>query len=529
MNRTPDIDALTAQELRALVVELLERVGELSRVVMEHRKEIARLKRLKGRPDIKPSTPSGMEKASRSTGEGKPKRRGDGPKTAKRTIHEDRVIEAAVPPGSRFKSYEDFVVQDLVLRPHAIRYRRERWLTPSGESVVAPFPTGVDGHFGPELRRYILVQYHQGQVTVPRLLDQLRAIGIDISKRQLMRLLIANQDDFLDEAQDVLRAGLATAGWISVDDTGARHKGKNGVCTQIGNEIFTWFKTTGSKSRVNFLECLRAGHSDYVINEEALAYMAGHALAGPLIAFLAAHPARHFADETAWSAHLASLGIRDLDVTPNPARVATEGALWGSIKEHGFLSQAVIVSDDTGQFNIGTHALCWIHAERLVHKLDAFPESDRVVKERVRGLIWWFYRDLLAYQREPTPRRKAELKARFDRIFKRRTGFVMLDRLLKRLLANKPELLVVLDRPDIPLHTNGSERDIRCHVTKRKISGGTRSDPGRDCRDAFLGLAKTCTKLGITFWDYIGARLAVPHHATVAMLPDIIRSRAVPA
>ena len=54
----------------------------------------------------------------------------------------------------------------------------------------------------------------------------------------------------------------------------------------------SWFKTTGSKSRVNFLECLRAGHSDYVINEEALAYMAGHALAGPLIACLAAHPAR---------------------------------------------------------------------------------------------------------------------------------------------------------------------------------------------------------------------------------------------
>ena len=102
------------------------------------------------------------------------------------------------------------------------------------------------------------------------------------------------------------------------------------------------------------------------------------------------------------------------------------------------------------------------------------------------------------------------MRARFDRIFKRKTGFVTLDRLLARLHANKPELLMVLDRPEIPLHTNGSENDIRCQVTKRKVSGGTRSDVGRDCRDAFLGLAKTCAKLGIAFWDYLGARLAVP-------------------
>ncbi|MGA7449951.1 MAG: hypothetical protein WBW73_01285, partial [Rhodoplanes sp.] len=61
---------------------------------------------------------------------------------------------------------------------------------------------------------------------------------------------------------------------------------------------------------------------------------------------------------------------------------------------------------------------------------------------------------------------------------------------------------MVLDRPEIPLHTNGSENDIRCQVTKRKVSGGTRSDTGRDCRDAFLGLSKTCAKLGFAFWDY---------------------------
>ena len=120
---------------------------------------------------------------------------------------------------------------------------------------------------------------------------------------------------------------------------------------------------------------------------------------------------------------------------------------------------------------------------------------------------------------------KHRLRARFDRIFKRRTGFAMLDRLLKRLHANKAELLAVLDRPEIPLHTNGSENDIRCQVTKRKISGGTRSDRGRDCRDAFLGLAKTCSKLGISFWDYLGARLEIPNHPVVPPLPSLVRLR----
>ena len=124
---------------------------------------------------------------------------------------------------------------------------------------MAPLPPGVSGHFGPELRRFVLMQYHQGQVTVPRLMAMLQAIGVNISKRQVVRLLIAGQDAFLAEARDVLRTGLETASWITVDDTGARHKGANGVCTQIGNDHLAWFGTTGSKSRLNFLDLLRAG------------------------------------------------------------------------------------------------------------------------------------------------------------------------------------------------------------------------------------------------------------------------------
>jgi len=199
--------------------------------------------------------------------------------------------------------------------------------------------------------------------------------------------------------------------------------------------------------------------------------------------------------------------------------------LWGSVKAHGFLPNTVIVSDDAGQFNVGRHALCWVHAERLIHKLDTFTDENRAAQAGVRGLIWPFYRDLKAYCRAPSKQRKAALRARFDRIFKRRTGYVTLDRLLKRLHANKRELLMVLDRPEIPLHTNGSENDVRCQVTKRKVSGGTRSDVGRDCRDAFLGLNKTCAKLGIAFWHYLGSRLSVSNLPNVPLLPDLVRQR----
>ena len=531
MARPVDLDSLSKPELKVLAGELMARVAALSATVVELHGEIARLKGLKGRPDIKPpSRPSGMEKASRPKAPSDRPRRGGGPKTANRAVDEDRIVKIeSPPPGSRFKGYEDFVVQELVVRRHVVRYRRERWATPDGRTLVAPLPAGVKGHFGGQMRRFALSLHHQGQVTVLRLLGQLHAMGIDISKRQLMRLLNANHDDFLDEARDVLRAGLSSSPWISVDDTGARHKGRNAICTQIGDDRFTWFGTTYSKSRLNFLGCLRAGYADYVVNDKALAYMRERGMAAPILARLAADGDQRFADASAWMDHLRGLGATELKITPDPVRLATEGALWGAVKAHGFLAKGVILSDDAGQFNVGHHALCWVHAERLVHKLDAFTDANCAAQQAVRAQIWEFYRDLLAYKSHPSSRFRAEMEARFDTIFQQRTGFATLDRLLKRLHANKAELLAVLDRPEIPLHTNGSENDIRAYVTKRKVSGGTRSDHGRDCRDAFLGLLKTCAKLGVAFWDYLRARLEIPNSPDVPNLPSLIKTRCATA
>ncbi len=493
------------------------------------RDEVARLKGLPPRP---PSRPSGMEQATQrgvaDTGETCPKP----PRGVKRdaqAITAERVLKASVPAGSRFKGYEDILVRDLRLSAEVIRYRRERWVTPLGETVLAALPAGIVGGFGPELRRFVLALHAQGQVTTERLTALLNGIGVEISKRQVVRLLAEPLDGFVAEDQDVLRAGLATARWVSVDDTAARHARKDGFTTQIGDDRFTVFRTGTSKSREAFLSLMRAGYTDYVVNTAALEYMRGHGLSGPVVAQLDAHPAKRFADTSAWSAHLARLGIDQLAVTPNPVQVATEGALWGAVCHHGLLTEAVIVSDDAGQFRVGTHALCWVHAERLVHKLvPATPEQRRAI-EVTRSLIWWFYADLKAWALDPCPRRATALRARFDRIFRRRTNYVTLDRLLARLHRRKHELLRVLQHPEIPLHTNGSENDIRACVTKRKISGGTISTAGRTARDVLLGLMKTCSKLKVSFYRYLGDRLHVPGVVTIPPLPDLVRQAATPA
>src|SRR4051794_30614412 len=174
MSPPSDLEHLASAELRELVIALLARVAALERTVAAQRDEIARLKNVPRRPAIKPS---GMENATQPkppTGAGKGRKSG-GKKTARRVIDEDRVIKAAAPRGSRFKGYEDFVVQDLVFRPLVVRYRRERWLTPDGRTITAAMPAGVSGHFGAALRRFVLAQHHQGQGTVRRVGPPFRA------------------------------------------------------------------------------------------------------------------------------------------------------------------------------------------------------------------------------------------------------------------------------------------------------------------------------------------------------------------
>src|SRR5512135_650550 len=497
----PDI---SEAECTPLVRQLLDIIGHLQNRIQELEDEILRLKGLKTRPIIAPSPLETPPRPPRDPGQKRPgsaKRL----KTAQLTITDEVVVPLAdPPPGSIFKGYEDFVVQDLLIRPRVIRYRRERWQTSDGQNLVAGLPADVrpDSHFGPNLICFIIHQYHHQHVTQPLLWEQLDQLGIDISVGQVSRILTEEKDAFHQEKAELLPAGLAVSTYVQADDTGARHQGHNGFCTHIGNELFAYFESTDSKSRQNFLEVLRGPDTDYTINVVAVAYWQRQKLPPAVIERLTAG-AQRWADKAAWQASLTQQQVTD----PRHVRIATEGAVLGSLIAHGVSPELTVLSDGAGQFDVFVHALCWLHVERPLERLVPHNEKHRQAIEQIRQRIWELYTGLKAYRQAPTLAAREALGKQFDELVAQRTDYPSIDGVLKGMAADRAKLLLVLQRPDVPLHNNLSEGHIRDYVKKRKISGSTRSDAGRRARDTFASLKKTCRRLGVNFWEYLQDRV----------------------
>jgi hypothetical protein len=520
--RTPLVEALLG-----IIRQLLDRVAQLEETNQQLRDEIAKLKGLKPRPDIKPSLLEATPKPK--TGQEGGKRPGSAkrPKTAELHIHHEMPLHVEnLPEGAKFRCYESYMVQELLIKNENTRYLRARYDLPGGGSVLAPFPSGVlpveGGHFGANLIAYILDQYHQAQVTEPLLLEQLWEYGIDISSGQLHNILTEHQEHFHQEKGEVLMAALTVSPYIGVDDTGARHQGQNGYCTALGNDLFAYFESTGSKSRLNFLEVLQGQQRDYVINATTLAYWQRQKLAAALVEQLT-QGAQEFRGEPAWQARLTELGITD----ERHVRIATEGTLLGGLVARGVSPDLGVLSDGAPQFVVFVHAGCWIHAERPLPKLVPHNDQHRAAIDKVRSHIWEFYQDLKAYRAQPDAAQRTVLEARFDALVAERTGYPSIDGILKEIRDHKADLLRVLERPEIPLHNNGVESDIREFVKRRKISGGTRSAAGRRCRDTFASLKKTCRKLGVRFWDYLQDR--VRGLGQIPRLADLIHAKAAEA
>lgn len=515
----PDFPTIAEEEHTPLVDVLLELLAWQTQRIDELEQEILKLKGETTKPKIQPSKMDGDSKTKRTAPSTDVDRTKETlPLKTDETIiiePENKVI------GSKFKGYRDVVVQDLIIKTHNTCYRLAQYQTPDGRYLCGQLPEAVKGcHFGKNLISFILYQYHHQHVTQPLLLEQLRDFGIRISSGRLSQFITENLEIFHQEKDSLLSAGLSVSNYVHVDDTGARHAGKNGYCTHVGNELFAWFSSTESKSRINFLSLLQKGlNAQYVLNEGALEYMAQQGLPKLLLEKLF-DKSHSVSEKTHWE-----LWLDETKITQERhRRIVTEGALIGGLLAQGIPADFGIISDDAGQFNVFDHALCWIHAERVINRL--IPQNEQQIQAvaQARDQLWGIYRDLKVYKLNPTPTQAEEITQRFVSLCQTKTCYATLNQALKRMGKNQHELLRVLEKPYLPLHNNLSERDIREYVRKRKISSSTRSEAGRRCRDTFASLKKTCRKQGVSFWFYLKSRLSGDE--SILPLDQLIRAAA---
>ena len=505
---------------QARTIEVLEaRLQHLQTRVDQLESELKACKKLSHKPKLRASQLNKRQPQSSGAG----KRPGSAKRSKKIGFQVDKeiVIEPKrIPAGAKFNGYRDYDVQELKLERYNIRFRLAEYVTVEGKTVVGQLPSEYrQGHFGPVLLSYIVHQYYGCRVTQPLIHEALQALGIDISVGEIHNIVSERAGDFHTEQQQVLTVGLECSSYVHADDTSARHQGKNGYCTVIGNDWFTYFRSTDSKSRQSFLETLQGDHRLYVLNDVSQRYLAAHQLAAKHWQKLQFTHESLATDRQQWQRYLSSIGI----VTSQAMRVVTEAALLGGVIEQGVSDQLKILSDGAGQFDVLVHGLCWIHAERGLRRLQGNTKQQRQNIEQMQQLLWDYYQQLKAYQHNPTAEGKVQMEQRFEQVFGRcYLHHGSLNGVLAFFRKHKAELLRVLDDPRFPLHNNAAESDIREQVIRRHISGSTHSEAGRRARDALTGAKKTCRKLGISFWNFLLSRFR--GDSTIPPLPDLIRA-----
>jgi hypothetical protein len=351
--------AETQENLEKQIENLEKQIKNQKERIEQLEAELRAKKKLKGKPKMLASLLNLPEKKEPEEG----KRAGSEKESKKEEFEVDQEIiiyPESVPDNAKFNGYRDYDVQELIIQRNNIRFKIAEYITEEGKTLVGEIPKAYKGkHFGPGLICYVMHQHYQCRVPQPLIYEQLREWGIRISAGQVNRILTEEHEIFEQEQERVLRVGLETATYVHTDDTSARHQGKNGYCTVIGNDFFAYFKSSDTKSRENFLEMLQGEEKRYVLNEYAQAYMGGYEIPKKQQEKIT------FSDEVIanskeqWKIYLAGKGI----VGKKTVRIVTEAALLGALSTSGRIDGLRIMSDGAGQFNVLRHGLGQFNSE----------------------------------------------------------------------------------------------------------------------------------------------------------------------
>jgi regulator of replication initiation timing len=516
--------------LMNVVENLSAKVAELTEENQRLRDENNRLKGEQGKPRILPNKGRGDLSWEKERRESRPHHKES--KQAHIQIDREVVVKVdqdLLPADAQFKGYMDVVVQDIEFRTETIRFRKEKYSSPSRKrTYVGELKACYHGQFGPGVRAWVLSLYSAGQMSEPKILEVLHTVGLCISAGQLSDLLIKDQEPFHVESAKVLQAGLSSCPWHHLDSTGTPVNGQNQQCHVLCNPLYTAYCTTLSKDRMTMLRVLLGGADPtFRLNEVALELLpqlrVGKKWCTKLIAVLPY-------DQECNEQQIDALLDESLPTLGPILRKGIKDALAIAAYRTQTTYPVVdlLICDDAPQFNWLTAelALCWIHESRHYRKLvPRFAHHCHILEDFSQS-FWKLYRTLLAYREHPSPAQAEACRAQFDQLFGQTSGYQQLDECKGRTLEKRDQLLMVLSHPEILLHNNPAELGARQRVRKRDVSLQARTKQGIGAWDTFQTLVSTANKLGINIYHYFHDRIAQTN--ALPSLASLIQERAKP-
>ncbi len=498
-----------------LIEDQHQEVTKLKEENQKLKDEVNHLKGEKGKPKIKANSKD-EEDSEKEKKKGKDKKNwGKSEKKSKiKTTRTKRVPidQDKLPADAEYKGTRSIVIQDIKLEPDNIKFVIERYYSGSErKSYEGELSEEYqDYEFGPGIRSLILMLHYQGRITLKLLHTILIGMGIIISKGEISEIIDRACGSFEEEKDKAREAGIEKQGFQQIDDTGARIDGKNGFTIATCNEYFATYETGYSKNRMSALKALTGGDAPlFIVDDFAVNHIAEKLSSKTVSSKLNSlvgkklYNEKEFFREILEHPFLSSYGA-------SVKRYVLESCAIGAYRSNYCgIYVPILICDDAGQFKDLTEylQLCWVHEGRHYKKLEPYCDEYRKILDTFLDRFWKYYKKLKKYKKAPTEAFKQKLLDDFDKVFKANTDYFGLNKTIEKTIKKKNNLLLVLDYPEIPLHNNACELDVREKVVQRKIRNCHRSLKGAKASDLFLSLMATCRKNNISFWEYLKDRI----------------------
>lgn len=493
----------TAQEALDARIKNLELEEKLRNLENENR----RLKGEKPKPEIKPASTKELIPPGKKKHEKKSK---NDDIEIDETINLD-VPKDDLPKDAKFIGKREIIVQEIEIKRRNLKIWISRyWSDELGKVIEAELPAGFKGsQFGPQLRSYILYQYYKNRVPHEKIRQNLADWKIFVSKGTIVNILNELPDEFGDDMSSARSAALKKCSQVHIDDTGAKFNGKNFHTFVVSNKFYTSYSTGPEKNRWSAAGAMMGGVQQFIINNTAVTFIAQKLKKPEITNYLSKMKSDKLYSREELEEMLGPLPFSSL--CKQHQDIIRTGLAIGALRSKSAGPPIhFTISDDAPNFVSLTknHQLCWVHEIRKYKLCEVFKRIESETLEKLVHEWRKFYGLLLKFKDKQTRELRLQVRSEFKRICSIKTLVRPLDEQLKRTWNNREGLLLFLKYPQVPLHNNQAELDIRERVIKRKISLQNRSIEGLKAWDLMLSLASTCRKVNLSFWNYLEDRIS---------------------